>query len=324
METLGGRNGLAVGIQHKRMRRRTWIAGVGLGVAGIGAGIIYRQSPMFWQQYARELGEPVLPPPERPQPNRWPDQGLHAAWLGHATVLLKIDGYTLITDPVFSTRVGLNLGPFTLGLKRMVEPAIVLDELPRVDAIVLSHAHMDHFDLPTLRAMERPGVEVVTARGTSDLLRTGRYARVQEVGWGERVRVGPLTLRGLEVRHWGARMRTDTWRGYNGFLIESARRRVLYAGDTAMTDSFRGIKGVDLALMPIGAYDPWIRNHCSPEEAWRMAEHARAGVVLPVHHATFQLSREPVGEPIERLLAAAGNQRERVAITRIGSEVSLT
>jgi L-ascorbate metabolism protein UlaG (beta-lactamase superfamily) len=322
METPGGRNDLAAG-RDRKIGRRTWLAGLGVGAAGVGAGLIYRAAPTFWQQYARELGTPVEAPPERPNPALWPDEGIHAAWLGHATVLLKINGYTVVTDPVFSKRVGLNLGPFTLGLKRMVEPALALEALPKVDAIVLSHAHMDHFDIPTLRAMEDPRVEVVTARGTADLLRADRYARVQEVGWDERVRVGPLTLRGLEVVHWGARMRTDTWRGYNGFLIESGRSRVLYAGDTAMTSAFRNVGGADLALMPIGAYDPWIRNHCSPEQAWRMAEDARADLVIPVHHATFQLSHEPVHEPIERLLGAAGGERERVAVTRIGGEVSL-
>lgn len=314
---------MALGNEGRRIRRRTWLAGVGLGVAGVGAGLIYRAAPTFWQQYARELGTPVEPPRHRPDPARWPDKGLHAAWLGHATVLLKIDGYTAIVDPVFSTRVGLNLGPFTLGLKRLVEPALPLDRLPRVDAILLTHAHMDHFDLPTLRAMESRGVEVVTARATSDLLRTDRYRRVQEVGWNETVRVGPLTVKGLEVRHWGARMRTDVWRGYNGLLIQSGRRRVLCAGDTALTHTFRGLGGADLAVMPIGAYDPWIRNHCSPEQAWRMAEDARAGLFVPVHHATFQLSREPVTEPIERLLTAASHARDRVAITEIGQQVSL-
>lgn len=296
---------------------------MGLGAAGVGAGLLYRAAPSFWQQYAREIGMPVEAAPHRPSPVLWPDQGLHAAWLGHATVLLKIDGYTIITDPVFSTRVGLNFGPLTLGLKRLVEPALPFEDLPRVDAIVLTHAHMDHFDLPTLRAMERPDVEVVTARMTSDLLRVKRYRRVQEVGWDERVRVGPLTIRGLEVRHWGARMRTDTWRGYNGFLIESARRRVLYAGDTALTHTFADVKGADLALMPIGAYDPWIRNHCTPEQAWRMAEDARAAMVLPVHHATFQLSREPAHEPVERLINAAGPARDRIALTQIGQQISL-
>lgn len=310
--------------QPHRFRRRAVLGGLGVGLAGIGAGFVYRQSPFFWQQFARELGQPVETPAHRPNPKRWPDRGVHAAWLGHATVLLKIDGFTILTDPVFSTRVGLNLGPLTLGLKRLVQPALAMNQLPKIDLVLLSHAHMDHFDIPSLRALERKGVEVVTARATSDLLRIERYGRVQEAGWGQTVRVGPATIRGLEVRHWGARMRTDTWRGYNGYLISAGRWRVLFGGDTAMTHTFRDVGGADLALMPIGAYDPWIRNHCSPEQAWSMSEDARASHVLPVHHATFNLSHEPVIEPIERLVSAAGTQRERVALTSIGQEFRLS
>lgn len=314
-------NGVA---PRRKWRRRTWLGGVGLGAAGVGAGLIYRTAPTFWQQYAREIGEPVVEPKKRPQPKAWPDKGVFAAWLGHATVLLKIDGFTILTDPVFSTRVGLNFGPLTLGLKRLVEPALELDELPRIDLVLLSHAHMDHFDIPSLRSLENSRVQLVTASGTSDLLRPERYRRVQEVGWDQTVHVGPVSLRGLEVRHWGARMRTDTWRGYNGYLITSGRWRILFGGDTAMTDTFRRVGGSHLALMPIGAYNPWIRNHCSPEQAWRMAEDARADHVLPVHHATFQLSREPVHEPVERLLGAAGASRDRVALTTIGEEFRLS
>ena len=87
---------------NRRLRRRAWLGGIGVGVAGVGAGLVYNAAPMFWRQYARELGEPIAPPPRVPDPARWPDTGLHAAWLGHSTVLLKIDGFTLITDPVLS------------------------------------------------------------------------------------------------------------------------------------------------------------------------------------------------------------------------------
>jgi L-ascorbate metabolism protein UlaG (beta-lactamase superfamily) len=306
------------------LRRRTWLGGVGLGLAGVGAGLVYRTAPSFWQQYAREFGRPIDPPPTKPRPKSWPDKGLHAAWIGHATVLLKIDGFTILTDPVFSTRVGIGLGPFTLGLKRLVEPALELEELPHIDLVLLSHAHMDHFDLPSLRALERRKPEVVTARGTSDLLRVARYRRVEEIGWGQELRAGPAVIRGLEVRHWGARMRTDTWRGYNGYLIKVGRHRVLFGGDTAMTDAFRHVGGAGLAIMPIGAYNPWIRAHCNPEQAWTMAsEHARADCVLPVHHGTFSLSREPAGEPLERLLACAGRDTRRVVLRQVGETASL-
>jgi L-ascorbate metabolism protein UlaG (beta-lactamase superfamily) len=118
-------------------------------------------------------------------------------------------------------------------------------------------------------------------------------------------------------------MRNDTHRSYNGYLIEAGRYRVLFAGDTAYTDSFRSVrssKPVDLAIMPIGAYDPWIRVHCNPEQAMAMANQAGAEFVLPVHHRTFQLSREPEHEPLERLLKAAGSADDRVCIRDFGQE----
>src|ERR1035438_1842644 len=121
----------------------------------------------------------LSPAPHHPQPNTWSEGGLHAAWLGHTTVLLKIDGVTVLTDPVFSTRAGISLGPVTLGLKRLVAPALSLKELPPIDLILLSHAHMDHFDLPTLRRLESPTTTVVTAARTADLLRAKRYAAVR-------------------------------------------------------------------------------------------------------------------------------------------------
>jgi L-ascorbate metabolism protein UlaG (beta-lactamase superfamily) len=252
---------------------------------------------------------------------------LYAAWLGHSSVLLKIDGVTLLTDPVLGDRVGVSLGPLTVGLKRLVAPALRVHQLPKIDVVLLSHAHMDHFDLATLRALESRSTTVVTARKTSDLLRVHRYAAVKELGWGDSARVGALALRAFEVNHWGARMHGDTYRGYNGYLIESGRYRVLFGGDTAATTAFRALRSsrrIDLAIMPVGAYDPWIRYHCTPEQAWQMGNDAGAEIFLPVHHQTFPLSREPRQEPIERLYGAAGKEPERIGLQRIGQEMHLT
>lgn len=309
-----------------KWRRRAVLSGLGVaGAAGV-ATMLYRVSPMFWRQYARDLGRSIAPPPTRPDPARWPDRGLFAAWLGHATVLLKIDGFTVLTDPVFSDRAGLSLGLLTLGIKRLVAPAVEMARLPKIDLVLLSHAHMDHFDIPSLRRLESRATRVVTARATSDLLRPARYARVDEIGWDETARVGPLAIRAFRVNHWGARMRTDNWRGYNAYTIEAGRWRLLFAGDTAETHTFREVRAArpfDLAIMPIGAYNPWIRYHCTPEQAWRMGNEAGAEHILPIHHQTFALSREPYGEPIARLLNAAGSRPERVAVRRIGQEFRL-
>jgi L-ascorbate metabolism protein UlaG (beta-lactamase superfamily) len=283
-------------------------------------------APAFWDRYQRDLKRSVLAAPHSPRPHLWPDEGLHAAWLGHTTVLLKIDGVVLITDPVFSTRIGLNFGPLTLGLKRLVEPALRLAHVPTPDVVLMSHAHMDHWDVPSLRALESKSTRVVTAARTSDLLNVRRYAAVRELGWGESTRIGDVSISAFEVNHWGARMRSDTYRGYNGYLIETPRHRVIFGGDTAATPVFRTLRSsrtTQLAIMPIGAYNPWIRAHCTPEQALRMADDAGADVILPVHHQTFQLSSEPVLEPIERLANALSSAPDRLALQEIGQEVHL-
>jgi len=288
------------------------------------AGAAFRFAPMFWERFSADLKRPVLVAPHHPCFPKWANEGLHAAWIGHSTVVIRIDGFTIVTDPVLSNRIGLSLGPFTLGLKRLVAPAADTREIPKPDLILLSHAHMDHFDLPTLRALESKRTSVVTAAKTADLLRAGRYDAVRELGWNEVTRIGPVTVRAFEVNHWGARMQTDTQRGYNGYVIEAGRYRVLFGGDTAWTDTFRPLRTmgkIDLAIMPIGAYNPWISAHCNPEQALKMADDAGAEFILPVHHQTFELSSEPVGEPIDRLLAAAG--ADRICLQEIGQEFHL-
>ena len=165
--------------------------------------------------------------------------------MGHATVLINFFGVTILTDPVLFTRVGLGVHPFIIGPKRHVAPALSLAELPAIDLILLSHAHMDHFDLTTLRRL-KAGPAVVTAHATADLLRgTKLQARVTELAWGEKTRPSfdrlaqtgddTIEIEAFEVNHWGARMRTDEYRGYNGYIIRRGGAAILFAGDTAMT-----------------------------------------------------------------------------------------
>lgn len=288
------------------------------------ATFLRRAAPAFLRQVSNDYKREIVPAPCRPHPELWPDEGLHAAWLGHSTVLLKVDGFTILTDPVFSSRIGINFGLVTFGLKRLIEVAAPIAELPHIDLVLLSHAHMDHFDFPSLRQLENRRTIVVTAYRTSDLLRLKRYAKVHELRWNEKVQAGAAKVTAFEVLHWGARMRSDVYRGYNGYLLEVGGRRIIFGGDTAYTDSFKQLQSslpVHLAIMPVGAYDPWIHVHCNPEQAWTMANHAGAEFVLPVHHQTFQLGRESRFEPVERLLTAAGPNPERVCLRRIGEEV---
>lgn len=318
-------------MEHSKFRRPTrkprcsTISGR-IAAAPETARFVRRAAPAFLREVSKEYNRPTEPAQRRPLPELWPDEGIHAAWLGHSTVLLKIDGFTVLTDPVFSLRAGLNIGPVTLGVKRLIEAPLEVKDLPPIDLILLSHAHMDHFDLPSLHNLESPETRVVTAYRTSDLLRRRRYASVTELNWDESTRVGPLEIRAFQVAHWGARMRSDVYRGYNGYLITCGKRQVVFAGDTAMTEYFRQLRSsrpIDLAIMPIGAYNPWIHVHCNPEQALTMANEVGANYILPVHHQTFRLGQEPKLEPIERLLSAAGSCPDRVCLREVGEEFSL-
>ncbi len=258
----------------------------------------------------------------RPEPATWSNSTITAAWLGHSTVLLNFLGTWILTDPALASRIGIRVAGVTLGPRRLSRPALSLRELPPLDLILISHAHMDHLDLGTLRQFPRH-TRVITHRGVSDLLR--RFHQVDELAWGERVEHGGVSIEGIGARHWGARTITDQQRGYGGFLLEKADHRVLFAGDTAYTTAYRALasRKPDLAILPIGAYDPWIANHASPEEAWSMARDMAAEYVMPVHHSTFRLSREPVDEPMRRLLDAAGTDSWRVVGRTIGDTFAL-
>jgi L-ascorbate metabolism protein UlaG (beta-lactamase superfamily) len=279
----------------------------------------------FARRYARAaLAErrrtrcPVPAPPFRPTPEQWPDDRATFAWLGHATVLANFYGTWILTDPALETRIGVGRGVAKLGPRRLVAPALRPRELPALDLLLLSHAHMDHTDLGTLRRLSRD-VHVIVQPGNRDLVR--RFRQVDELPWGGRLELDDLEIESVEVKHWGARMITDRHRGYGGYLLRKRGRTILFAGDTAFTDALTplGRSGpIDLAILPIGAYDPWIYNHASPEQAWSMARDMDARHVLPVHHSTFRLSREPAEEPIARLMAAAGPEQDRVALTRVG------
>ncbi len=253
-----------------------------------------------------------------PQPRTWDDDDVTIAWLGHATVLINFYGTWLLTDPALRSRVGLRVAGATFGPRRLVHPALALRELPPLDAVLISHAHMDHSDLGTLRRLPRH-TRTVVQRGNSDLV--GRFARIDELAWGESVDINGARVVAIEVSHWGARLLTDRHRGYGGFLIEKNNRAIVFGGDTAYTHAFAKLRQrarIDLAILPIGAYDPYIHVHANPEQAWAMAREMGADHILPIHHSTFRLSREPTNEPITRLLAAVGERESwRVAATEI-------
>jgi len=278
----------------------------------------------LFREWTIESWRPIAPAFAKPNPENWSDAQVTLAWLGHATVLINFLGIKILTDPVLFPRIGIRLPGFTVGPKRLTAPALQVDELPGVDLILLSHAHFDHLDLRTLRCFDQ-NTRVITARATSDLLRRTKFREVTEFEWRQsktlNTAAGDIEITALPVKHWGARTQRDTYRGYNGYLIRRNGRRILFAGDTAMTDTFAELqrdRPIDVAIMSIGAYNPWIHSHCSPEQAVEMANAAGARFIMPVHHQTFRLSFEPLREPIERFEAALNKTPGRIALREIG------
>ena len=279
----------------------------------------------LWGRGLRESWRPVAPAPFRPKPALWQNDEVTVAWLGHATVLINFFGVTVLTDPVLFSQVGVRVPVLgTIGPKRQIAPALAVEQLPAIDLILLSHAHFDHLDLRTLKRFDKR-TRAVTAARTADLLRGTQLREITELPWGEsrtlETAVGTLKITALPVRHWGARLHFDSYRGYNGYLLERKDRRIIFSGDTAMTEDFAsgGQDGpADLAIMSIGCYNPWIETHATPEEAVRMAMAAGARFVMPVHHQTFRLSFEPMREPLERFERAALESEGRIALREIG------
>jgi L-ascorbate metabolism protein UlaG (beta-lactamase superfamily) len=278
----------------------------------------------LWREWTIESLRPIAPAFAKPEPLKWSDAKITTAWIGHATVLINFFGIKILTDPVLFPRVGIRLPGFTIGPKRLTAPALEFHELPKIDIVLLSHAHFDHFDLRTLHCFDE-NTSVITAPETRDLLRWTRLRNITELRWRERkslkTAAGDVNILAFSVKHWGARKQRDMHRGYNGYLLERNGRRILFAGDTALTNSFAELRQygrIDLAIMSIAAYNPWIRSHCTPEQAIEMANAAGAHFIMPVHHQTFRLSFEPLREPIERFKVALKDTPARIALREIG------
>jgi L-ascorbate metabolism protein UlaG (beta-lactamase superfamily) len=279
--------------------------------------------------------DPIIAPRFRPQPDLWSDSTITATWIGHATVLMNILGTRIITDPVLSERIGLNIADlFTIGPQRLVHPALTFEEIPPVDLILVSHAHFDHLDIPTLKRFNR-STPIVLAKNTFDVIQDLDFETVYELDWGEWTALGDLRVEALEVRHFGWRFpwEKDRSRGYgdgrsyNAYLLSKNGVNILFGGDTAYHQGFsalrRSVKKIDLAVMPIGAYDPWIRSHASPEQALAMTDQMGAYHLLPIHWATFIQSEEPTSEPMERLKRAVPDQSDRIVLDSVGQTWAL-
>jgi L-ascorbate metabolism protein UlaG (beta-lactamase superfamily) len=283
----------------------------------------------FVRQAIQEAAREIAPAKTKPTPLSWSDLEVNAAWLGHATVLVNFYGLTILTDPTLMSRIGADIGLATVGPKRLVSAPLAFSELPPIDLLLLSHAHMDHFDMPTLHKFSS-APKAITASSTLDLFSEMKFRNnVTELRWGESSMVstshGDVRVKAFEVNHWGARWRTDKYRGYNGYILEREGKRLMFGGDSAITDKFQLIRSkgrFDLAIMPIGSYKPFKRSHCTPEESVKMTNDAGAEKLLPIHFKTFRLGEEGTTEPMERLEATIAY--DRIALRDIGETFRLT
>lgn len=255
-----------------------------------------------------------------------PASGLRATWIGWSSVLVEIDGRVILTDPIWSERCS----PSTLvGPKRFHPPPIPLAELPRVDAVVISHDHYDHLDMATVRALAARGTHFAVPLGVGVHLARWRVPanQVHELGWNETVIINGLTLTATPARHYSGRRpfhKDETL--WASWVVRGPQHRVFYSGDTGYADHFRAIGAAygpfDLTLMKIGASDPtWSAIHMTPEEAVQAHLDVRGRVMVPVHWATFNLAFHAWRDPADRALAAATRAGATLVIPRPGAFV---
>jgi L-ascorbate metabolism protein UlaG (beta-lactamase superfamily) len=299
-------------------RRRIWVATWMLTAIGALALIGVVMSELI-----SEAGpyQDASPPTGQLHPAAWPDRALTIADLGHATLLMNWYGIRVLSDPTLFNRVGLSIGSLlTIGPHRYSAPPLAPAQLQELDVILITHAHMDHLDLPSLRVLPKNAV-VIACSGCGELIRPLGFNDVRELRWGEHTEVKGLHVTAMGAKHWGVRWPPmGRAYGYNSYLLERGGTRMLLACDSAYTPLFEGLASdpPEIAAFSIAAYDPWIHNHANPEQVWTMFQQSRAHYLVPIHWGTFRLSKEPMDEPMRRLLAAAGPDANRVVIRQIG------
>ena len=251
----------------------------------------------------------------------------YIGWIGHATFLIKLGNTTIITDPVFSK----NAGPLIFGPKRYTEPALNLNELPKIDLFLLTHNHYDHQDMETIRKFPYKDTKVFTALKLGKYFTKHHFKDVQELDWYQEVKFNDLKITFLPAVHWSKRSLTDTNKTlWGSFLIEYAGKKIFFACDTGYGNIYKKIGKefgpIDLTMINIGAYDfrPMFEKsiyHTSPEEALQAAQDLKSKKVLGTHWGTFVLSLEPIMEPPKRFKDNAekfGFKRDDALIFKIG------
>jgi L-ascorbate metabolism protein UlaG (beta-lactamase superfamily) len=237
------------------------------------------------------------------------DGEIGVTFIGHSSFLIQIGGLNLLVDPVFAS--------WLIVLHRLRRPGVAIKHLPPIDAVLLSHAHMDHLNLPSLRRIIRRtrrlkgnAPAVVVPWNVTDLVADLGFSSVTSLAWWQSMQLGDVEITLTPAKHWGARKMTDVHRGFGGYVIRSGARSLYHSGDTGYFEGFHDIRerlAPRIALLPIGAYSPdsFRSVHTSPEDALQIFTDLRADTMIPMHYGTFCLSAEPMDEPLPRLLSAA-------------------
>jgi L-ascorbate metabolism protein UlaG (beta-lactamase superfamily) len=230
-------------------------------------------------------------------------------FIGHSSFFLQIGGANIVVDPIFA--------PWLFLLKRLRRPGLRIQDLPPLDAVLVTHAHFDHLHRPSLRAIARATLIksgrtplLIVPANVSDLVFDLGFDRVVELNWWEEFKFLDCTVTATPAKHWGARVIRDMHRGYGGYVLRDSDHSIYHSGDTAYFDGFAEIGErlhPEVALLPIGAYHPesFRAVHTSPEDAMRGFIEMHADIMIPMHFGTFKLSQEPIDEPVKRLLSAA-------------------
>ncbi|MEN8243416.1 MAG: MBL fold metallo-hydrolase [Thermodesulfobacteriota bacterium] len=248
-------------------------------------------------------------------------------WIGHSTYLLRLENRHFLLDPFFSNLAS----PLPFGPERFVPPGIALEQLPPIDGVVISHNHYDHLDAKTIEAFKgKERIAVFVPLGLKPFFTKRGYENVRELDWHQSAEMDGIQLTALPAVHFSGRGmgdRNETL--WCSWAIQSAAGNIFFAGDTGYSPTlFKGIgqqfRGFDIAIVPIGAYDPanvMQPVHTNPEEAIQMANDVKADLIIPSHWGTIILTDEPPFEPLERYRAYAnknGISDRRAGIMKIG------